>query len=139
MIRVTVLLSSLEEQDPACQRVQRLLTKLCYIQELAYADESRRTPVNIYAMLNMTYVFWLDYKWVSFDGFHSRIVFHCAKRQSIPHIWSMCIGVYRMGLFDSIYAIASNLLFKHAIDAKAISMDLIKLELFPLAQVQQIS
>ena len=74
LIRVTVLLSSLEEQDPACQRVQRLLTKLCYIQELAYADESRRTPVNIYAMLNMTYVFWLDYKWVSFDGFHSRIV-----------------------------------------------------------------
>ena len=46
----------------------------------------------------------------------------------------MCIAVNRMGLFYSIYAIASNLLFQLAIDAKAISMDLIKLELFPLAQ-----
>ena len=64
---------------------------------------------------------------------------HCAKHHSIPHIWIMYIAVNRMGLFYSIYAIASNLVFQHGIDAKAISMDLIKLKLFSLAQVQQFS
>ena len=64
-IRLTVHLTEADEcpnDDPVCSRILRLLSNLCYIQDLAYAPESTRTTHNIYAMLNLTYIFFLDYK-----------------------------------------------------------------------------
>ena len=43
------------------RRLQRLLSTLSYIQELAYATEERRTMKNILALYGLTYVFRLDY------------------------------------------------------------------------------
>ena len=43
------------------RRLQRLLSNLSYIQELAYATEERRTMKNILALYGLTYVFRLDY------------------------------------------------------------------------------
>ena len=47
------------------RRFYRLVTTLTHIQDLAYANEDRRTSQNILAMHNLTYIFFLDYKKVS--------------------------------------------------------------------------
>ena len=47
------------------RRFFRLVTTLTHIQDLAYANEDRRTSQNILAMHNLTYIFFLDYKKVS--------------------------------------------------------------------------
>lgn len=73
LIRLTLLLqetasdqADITSTESECvQRIIRLLYNLCYIQELAYAKESRRTAKNILALHNLTYVFFLDYKKVS--------------------------------------------------------------------------
>ena len=64
LLRLTVRLAQLKDRfkSPSEHRLLRLLETLCHIQDLAYCRENRRTPSNILAMHNLTYMFFLDYK-----------------------------------------------------------------------------
>ena len=68
LIRITVALQQYSDAptDGLQFRVYRLVSNLCYIQDLAYAKESRRTTKNILALLNLTFVFYLDCKKVGY-------------------------------------------------------------------------
>lgn len=47
--------------DMSMTRLSRLINCLSHIQDLAYATEIRRTPANILAMYNLTFLFATDY------------------------------------------------------------------------------
>jgi hypothetical protein len=57
-------------EQPDGRRLYRLIVNLSHIQDLAYANDSRRNKRNILALYGLTYLFRLDFKKVNFNNIH---------------------------------------------------------------------